>query len=214
MDKLQVQKMTIAFDQPILKDLDFQAESGDWITLIGKSGSGKSLFLKGLARLQKLESGQILLNDQNYQDYAVEEYRKKVSYVVQAAQLFGETVRDNLDLPYLVRKLKPDPTQQLAGLAQMDLASEYLDKPITELSGGQKQRIGLLRNLLFPPTVLLLDEVSTGLDEDTKALIWSVLEELHQNENNIILSVTHDHAEIEAAKQVYTFEAGQMRKIK
>lgn len=214
MDKLQVQKMTIAFDQPILKDLDFQAESGDWITLIGKSGSGKSLFLKGLARLQKLESGQILLNDQNYQDYAVEEYRKKVSYVVQAAQLFGETVRDNLDLPYLVRKLKPDSTQQLAGLAQMDLASEYLDKPITELSGGQKQRIGLLRNLLFPPTVLLLDEVSTGLDEDTKALIWSVLEELHQNENNIILSVTHDHAEIEAAKQVYTFESGQMRKIK
>ncbi|QIL50341.1 ATP-binding cassette domain-containing protein [Weissella coleopterorum] len=214
MDEIQVRNLTIAFEQPILKDLNFTASSGDWITLVGKSGSGKSLFLKALARLHLLNSGRISLNGINYQDYAIGEYRLNVSYVVQAAQLFGETVRDNLDLPFLVRKLAPDIQKQLNGLTQMDLSAIDLDRPITELSGGQKQRIGLLRNLLFPPKVLLLDEISTGLDEETKELIWSVLKQIHHDENNIILSVTHDHDEIKAAEQIYTFESGQMRKIK
>jgi putative ABC transport system ATP-binding protein len=194
-------------DRMILSNLSFSFQSGDWITIVGPSGSGKSTLLKLIAGLVTLSRGQILLNGQNALDYPIINYRQQVSYAPQAVRLFGQTVRDNLDLPFVVRGLKPDSASQISGLEQMVLSADYLDKPIVELSGGERQRVGVLRNLLFPPAVLLLDEISTGLDEATKTIMWAAIHRIHQKQASIVLSVTHDHDEMQQATQMMTIMA-------
>lgn len=203
--ELKVEKLGVSFEQVVFQNLNFDFNAGDWVTIVGKSGTGKSVFLKSLARLMDVTSGQIIFNGQDIQDLAIGTYRQQVSYAVQSASLFGKTVRDNLDFPFIVRDQAIDVQKQQAGLRQMDLPVAYLDHPITELSGGQRQRVGVLRNLLFPPEVLLLDEISTGLDAETKQLIWQVIQTMHQTEGNIVLSVTHDADEMASARDLIEF---------
>jgi len=210
MTTLQIKQLGYQIDQQWLwQGLNFTLHENDWVTIIGQSGGGKSTLLKVLAALQDAETGDILLDGVAISDIPVGEYRQRVSYAAQSAQLFGQTVRENLDLPFTVRQLTPDEDRQIAGLEQMQLDASYLDKAVTELSGGQRQRIGVLRNLLFMPKVLLLDEISTGLDAETKAVIWAYIRQLQAETHPIILSVTHDEGEIAQANQVFVLEHGQ-----
>ncbi|MCT7895369.1 MAG: ATP-binding cassette domain-containing protein, partial [Lactobacillus gasseri] len=98
----------------------------------------------------------------------------------QQPSLFGEKVADNLSFPYEIRKQAVDRERLLQLLHEVSLEADYLDKDITSLSGGEKQRIALIRNLIFLPKVLLLDEVTTGLDEDNKAIVHQLIERVHQ----------------------------------
>lgn len=109
----------------------------------------------------------------------------------------------------MVRQETVNEVNQREGLVKMGLPENYLDKAVSELSGGERQRIGVLRNLLFPPKVLLLDEISTGLDSETKTAIWQAIHALHDRENNIVLSVTHDEQEIAEAQTVLTLHEGE-----
>lgn len=193
----------------IWHDISFELHDGDWVTVVGPSGGGKSTLLKAIAGLQDITEGHIFLNDEDVMRLPIGDYRQQVSYATQSAQLFGETVRDNLDLPYLVRQQTPNEQQQIAGLEQMDLPADYLDKAVTELSGGERQRVGVLRNLLFPPKVLLLDEISTGLDAETKQVIWRAIHALHARERLIVLLVTHDEGEIADAQDILTIQNGE-----
>ncbi|MCM0583220.1 ATP-binding cassette domain-containing protein [Weissella diestrammenae] len=193
----------------ILNDMTFSYTSGDWITIIGPSGSGKSTLLKIIAGLTVATTGQIKLDNVMATDYPISDYRQQVSYATQSAQLFGNTVRDNLNLPYQVRQLVPDELVQKQGLSSMALPENYLDQEISQLSGGERQRVGVLRNLLFPPKVLLLDEISTGLDAETKAIIWQKIDRVHAQNHGIVLSVTHDESEI--LKATHKLELATMK---
>ncbi|KRN33434.1 ABC transporter ATP-binding protein [Weissella halotolerans] len=196
-------------EQVLFSDLNFAVTNDDWLTVIGESGSGKSTLLKIIAGLVDASTGLVLLNDKEEWTYPVDEYRQRVSYATQAAQLFGETVRDNLDLPFLVRKQEPDVKRQVALLEQVELPADFLDRNIHDLSGGQRQRVGVARNLIFAPDVLLLDEISTGLDADTKAAIWHLVEHMQAKAHFAVLSVTHDAQEIKSAKWTLKIEDGR-----
>ena len=196
-------------DRTILKDLNLKLASGDWVTVVGPSGTGKSTLLKIIAGLQDASDGDVVLDDTSTLTMAIGTVRQQISYATQSAQLFGETVRDNLDFPFLVRQETVNEVTQREGLVKMGLPENYLDKAVSELSGGERQRIGVLRNLLFPPKVLLLDEISTGLDSETKTAIWQAIHALHDRENNIVLSVTHDEQEIAEAQTVLTLHEGE-----
>jgi putative ABC transport system ATP-binding protein len=91
------------------------------------------------------------------------------------------------------------------------LPADYLDKKITTLSGGEKQRVALIRNLLFRPEVLLLDEVTTGLDEESKEIVHQLIARVHQ-EGTTIVQVTHDQEELAASKQLLHMEKGGVLK--
>ncbi len=91
----------------------------------------------------------------------IETYRQKVSYCFQQPTLFGETVYDNLLFPFTVRQEAFNQEKVVALLQQVKLPAAYLEKKIAELSGGERQRVALLRNIIFVPDVLLLDEVTT-----------------------------------------------------
>ncbi|MBL5904786.1 iron efflux ABC transporter ATP-binding subunit FetA [Serratia fonticola] len=191
-------------EQVILDAVSFTLKSGEFKLITGPSGCGKSTLLKIVSSLLSPTRGNIIFNGKNIDDVAPEEYRKQVSYCFQTPALFGDTVYDNLALPYQIRKLKPDEKKIRQDLALLALPDSMLKKGINELSGGEKQRISLIRNLQFMPKVLLLDEITSALDEDNKRNVNELIRRLVAEQGLGVLWVTHDKDEIAHADEVIT----------
>lgn len=196
-------------EKVILDDINLTIEKGGHLTITGPSGSGKSSLLRILAGLVSYNKGSLLFQGRDLKDMDPVLYRRQVSYCFQQPVLFGQTVRDNMIFPFEIRNISFDQEKVLSALSRLNLGHEFLDKPIKELSGGEKQRVALVRNLLFEPQVLLLDEVSSGLDEKTKKLVRTFLKELNSNGVTLI-EVTHDQAELEQAEQLLKIVGGRL----
>lgn len=200
MDTLSVKNIGMRYDVDVFREVTFSVSSGDWLTITGESGSGKSTLLKIIAGLQDATSGEVVLNGVSQWQQDIEIYREDVSYAMQMAQLFGETVQENLDLPFQVRQKPVDREHQIKLLNMVGLSASFLERDIHELSGGQRQRIAVIRNLLFPPKFLLLDEISTGLDAHSKAELWALITDMQTKYQFGVLAVTHDEEEIAQAR--------------
>lgn len=197
----------------VLHDLSMQVEAGDWITIIGKSGSGKSTLLKLIAGLISPTSGRILYQEQDISQLDPITLRQAVSYCYQQPILFGQIVADNLNFPFKIRHLKPDQTRLINSLQAVQLPAAYLNKKITELSGGEKQRVAMIRNLLFHPPVVLLDEVTAGLDADSKQAVHQLLVKAHE-EGTTLIQVTHEVDEIASAQHKLVLDNGGLHNEK
>src|SRR5699024_7909973 len=104
--------------------------------------------------------------------------------------LFGETVADNLAFPYQIRKQVMDTQRVVTALNNVGLSERTLHQPIIELSGGERQRVALIRNILFLPKVLLLDEVTAGLDENNKQIVHAWLRQLNEQDHVTTIMIT------------------------
>ena len=193
-------------DRQLLKPVSLQLYQGDCVLLTGPSGSGKSTFLKILASLITPTSGQIFFRNSEITTLKAEAYRLQVSYCFQTPQLFGQTVYDNLALPWQIRRQKPQRDKLVAALESVNLSPEMLNKPVEQLSGGEKQRVGLLRNLQFMPEVLLLDEVTSALDEENRLSILSLINRISAEEKVAVVRISHDVNDIQQAEQVLRLE--------
>lgn len=196
-------------EKPIINGINLQVNSGDYLTISGPSGGGKSTLLKLIATLLTPTSGEILFNNQAQASYPTTDYRKEVSYCFQQPTLFGETVQDNLAFPFLVRGKAFEQAKVDHLLDLVDLPELYLTKKITELSGGERQRVALIRNLIFLPKVLLLDEVTVGLDSASKAIVKKLIQRVHADGVTILL-VTHESDILAQAQQVIWIKEGKI----
>ena len=175
---LCLEKIGFQLDSKIILDnVTFSLQPSEFKLITGPSGCGKSTLLKIIASLLSPTSGTLFFDGKDYLTLSPEQYRQQVSYCTQTPMLFGETVYDNLKFPYLLRKIAVDEKKLAKDLDYFNLPNEILNKGINELSGGEKQRISLIRNLQFLPKVLLLDEITSALDEDNKI---KVNELIHQ----------------------------------
>ena len=195
-------------DRQILHDVNLTVNAGEHLTIAGPSGSGKSTLLRVLATLLTATSGTINFLGNNQATYEKINYRRQVSYCFQQPSLFGETVKDNLEFPFRIRSLDFDQTRAEQALASVDLKPALLNSRIRDLSGGEKQRVALTRNLLFTPQVLLLDEITTGLDTETKHIVYRLIDRMNTEESVTIISVTHDEGEIADAQRLVTIADG------
>ncbi|MBD8221431.1 iron efflux ABC transporter ATP-binding subunit FetA [Pantoea agglomerans] len=193
-------------DRQLLKPVSLQLYQGDCVLLTGPSGSGKSTFLKILASLITPTSGQLFFRNSEITTLKAEAYRQQVSYCFQTPQLFGQTVYDNLALPWQIRRQKPQRDKLVAALESVNLSPEMLNKPVEQLSGGEKQRVGLLRNLQFMPEVLLLDEVTSALDEENRLSVLSLINRISAEEKVAVVRISHDVNDIQQAEQVLRLE--------
>lgn len=198
-------------NKKIISDLSLEIKRNDFLTITGPSGSGKSTILKLIADLISPTSGTITFQNKNVNSYDPIQYRRQVSYCFQQPMLFGETVRDNLVFLFQIRKQKFDQEKAIKSLASVDLGTDFLTKKITELSGGEKQRVALIRNLMFKPQVLLLDEITTGLDKESKQIVHDLIQRVHKNDTTII-QVTHDNDEIQQAEKIIEIVEGKISK--
>lgn len=193
-------------DRQLLKPVSLQLYQGDCVLLTGPSGSGKSTFLKILASLITPTSGQLFFRNSDITTLRAEAYRQQVSYCFQTPQLFGQTVYDNLALPWQIRRQKPQRDKLVAALESVNLSGDMLNKPVEQLSGGEKQRVGLLRNLQFMPEVLLLDEVTSALDEENRLSVLSLINRISAEEKVAVVRISHDVNDIQQAEQVLRLE--------
>ncbi|PHP95617.1 iron ABC transporter ATP-binding protein FetA [Pantoea agglomerans] len=210
---LDVQDVAFSIgDRQLLKPVSLQLYQGDSVLLTGPSGSGKSTFLKILASLITPSSGQLFFRNSDITKLRAEAYRQQVSYCFQTPQLFGQKVYDNLALPWQIRRQKPQRDKLVAALESVNLSPDMLNKPVEQLSGGEKQRVGLLRNLQFMPEVLLLDEVTSALDEENRLSVLSLINRIAAEEKVAVVRISHDVNDIQQADQVLRLEPPEKEK--
>ncbi len=200
----------------ILNNISFDLHPGEFKLITGPSGCGKSTLLKIIASLLSPNSGEILFAGEDIATLNPEHYRQQVSYCAQTPALFGDTVYDNLIFPWQIRNQRPDPGVFLADLTRFQLPESILAKNINELSGGEKQRISLIRNLQFLPQVLLLDEITSALDESNKRNVNEIIHHYARDKQIGVLWVTHDKDEINHADEIITLmpHAGEMQEAR
>lgn len=196
--------------QRILQDITFSIDKGERVTITGPSGGGKSTLLKIIASILTPTKGNIVYKGEDVSEIDPIDYRKEVSYFFQNATLFDQTVRDNLAFPYEIRDEEFNETRSVSMLERLKLNRTYLDKAVKDLSGGEKQRVALVRNLLYKPEVILLDEVTSSLDAENKDIIYTILDELNEEDHMTILSVTHDEREINKADRIIRILDGKV----
>ncbi len=202
-----LQLENVGFDiggQTILNAVNLGIARGEFKLITGPSGCGKSTLLKIISSLLSPSRGEILFEGKEITALSPEAYRQQVSYCAQTPALFGDTVYDNLIFPWQIRGKQPEPDRFLSQLVQFGLPEETLSKSINELSGGEKQRVSLIRNLQFLPKVLLLDEITSALDESNKKNVNDIIHQYVRDKQVAVLWVTHDKDEISHADEVIT----------
>lgn len=197
----------------ILNKVNLEVQAGDFLTLTGPSGGGKSTLLKIIASLISPSDGEIIFEGQNQRDYEITTYRQLVSYCFQQPSLFGQTVADNLQFPFVIRNEASSQVQIEQALTKVNLPTSYLNKNITELSGGEKQRVALLRNTMFLPKILLLDEVTVGLDARSIEIVHQFIKQLWQEAGLTIIQITHNQTELSQVAKVLWLEEGSLSDV-
>jgi ATP-binding cassette subfamily B protein/subfamily B ATP-binding cassette protein MsbA len=181
-------------DVPVLKEVDFEAQPGEKIALVGPSGSGKSTIIKLLMRFYDVDQGSITLDGVDIRRFKLSYLRDQIAMVQQEPFLFNGTVRENI----LYGDLSADEDRMITA-AKAARAHEFIEnlpegyatwigERGVKLSVGQKQRIAIARALLKDPPIIILDEATSNIDTETEAKIQEALEYLIQNRTTFIIA--------------------------
>ena len=179
-----------------VNDVSFTVEEGEFITILGSSGCGKTTLLKMVNRLYEPDYGSIVLFGEDVSTVDVVKVRRRIGYVIQQIGLFPHyTVGDNIAVvPKLLKwgkdkiAARVDELLSMVGLEP----SEFRGRYPAQLSGGQQQRVGLARALAVDPKILLMDEPFGAIDSITREKLQSELSALHRETGKTFLFVTHD----------------------
>lgn len=208
---IRSEDLSKTFDSPggelkILKGLNFTVRQAEMIYILGRSGSGKSTLLNLLGGLDKPTSGRILFEGQDLSTFSEKGLaglrNTRIGLVFQFYHLLPElTVFENVLLPSMILG-RPNPTWARECLRKVQLYSRAEHYP-SELSGGEKQRAAIARALVNQPSVVLCDEPTGNLDEDTAGSVLNLLKELNQRDGQAFVIVTHDRPVTPANESVY-----------
>ncbi|HEM5984596.1 ABC transporter ATP-binding protein [Streptococcus suis] len=207
--------LTCKVSGPILKNLTFDIQEGEFFVLIGPSGSGKTTTLKLINRLIEQTDGDILFQGKRLKDFNLRDLRLETGYVLQQIALFPNmTVAENIALIPEMKGLGKDETlkktRELLTKVGLDPDS-YLDRLPKDLSGGEKQRIGILRAIIANPKVLLMDEPFSALDPISKGQLQDLIKDLHEEFKMTTVFVTHDMDEaVKLADRICLMKAGEV----
>ncbi len=203
----------------VLKGIDLQVDTGEWVALTGPSGCGKTTLLHVLGVLDKPTSGRILYFDKNTTGMGslrqAKLRRTQIGFVFQSSQLFPElTALENVMLAGRLNR-QSDTACRAAALAlieQMGVAHRLQHRP-AELSGGEQQRLAIARALINKPRIILADEPTGNLDASNAGEIIRLLEELREREKLTVVMVTHDRDLARRADRTMIMQDGKLRRL-
>ena len=189
-----------------LAGVDFEAARGEMVTVIGPSGSGKSTMLNLVGLLDTPSEGTVRLDSRDVTDFSedqlTEERRSEIGFVFQAFHLLPMlTAAENVELPSMWDTSRDRSDRAVDLLRRVGLGDRLSHTP-DELSGGQKQRVAIARALINEPDILLADEPTGNLDQDTGRTILDELTRLKNDEEVAIVAVTHDEQLVDYADRV------------
>ena len=192
-------------------DLSFEIRKGELFAFLGVNGAGKSTTINIICGQLKKDEGTVIIDELNLDDNLAK-IKKKIGVVFQASILDPQlTVKDNLEIKASLYGLSRKEIKSRVGeLAEILDFKSYLNRPLAKLSGGQKRRIDIARALLNKPDILILDEPTTGLDPQTRKMIWAVITKLRKENNMTVLLTTHYMEEASEADYVVIIDQGKM----
>ncbi len=205
------------FEKKALDDVSLEIQDGEFIGLIGHTGSGKSTLIQHLNGLVAPTSGEILLNGENiHQDKnRLKEVRRRVGLVFQYPehQLFEMTVYKDVAFGPTNLKFSEDKIRKntISALEAVGLGEEYYDQSPFDLSGGQKRRTAIAGILAMEPEVLILDEPTAGLDPKGREEILSLIQEMHQKRKMTVILVSHSMEDVaKMAERIVVMHQGKV----
>jgi ATP-binding cassette, subfamily B, bacterial MsbA len=198
----------------VLDNLSFEAKVGEKIALVGRSGGGKSTIINLIARFYEPQSGKILINNEDIQDYTSKSLRDHIAFVGQEVVLFDDTIYNNI--AYSVHNTTQEKVEQASKDAFCyDFIQAMPQKFETSigargmrLSGGQKQRISIARAILKNSPILLLDEATSALDTESEQYIQTALNKLMENKTTFIIA--HRLSTIINADKILVIDKGKI----
>lgn len=201
-----------------VSDVSISIEQGSFITILGTSGSGKTTLLKMVNRIHELTDGEILYFGENINDLNVNDYRRKIGYVIQQSGLLPhKTVEENIAIvPKMLKwdKQKIDNRiKELMDLVCLDYDT-YRKRYPRSLSGGEQQRVGIARALATNPSVMLMDEPFGAIDAITRSVLQKEIKSLQKKLKNTVLFVTHDVYEaFLLGKKIIVMDGGKIQQF-
>ncbi|HEL9645529.1 energy-coupling factor transporter ATPase [Streptococcus suis] len=206
-------KYDIAETEYILKDVSFHVKQGEWLSIIGHNGSGKSTTVRLIDGLLEAESGDIIISGDKLTIDNVWEKRCQIGMVFQNPdnQFVGATVEDdvafgleNQGLPLGEMRERVQHALNLVGMA------DFKDREPARLSGGQKQRVAIAGVVALRPDIIILDEATSMLDPEGRKELIGVVQEIKEKYQVTVISITHDLDEVALSDRVIVMKNGQV----
>lgn len=198
-----------------LKDVSFNIPKGQWTSIVGHNGSGKSTIAKLMIVIEKVKSGEIFYNNQAITDDNFEKLRKDIGIVFQNPdnQFVGSIVKYDVAFGLENHAVPHDEMHRRVSeaLEQVDML-ERADYEPNALSGGQKQRVAIASVLALNPSVIILDEATSMLDPDARQNLLDLVRKVKSEHNITIISITHDLSEAMEADHVIVMNKGTVYK--
>jgi ABC-type multidrug transport system fused ATPase/permease subunit len=212
--EIEFEQVAFGYDPayPILTDVSFKIKPGQFIGIVGPTGSGKSTVVSLIPRFYDVQSGVVKIDGQDVRDYKVKSLRDKIGYVLQDTVLFRGTILENIAFG------RPEATkEEIIAAAKLANADEFIshmpqgyDTMVGErgstLSGGQRQRIGIARVMVRNSPILLLDEPTAALDSESEKLVIDALQRLM--EGRTVIAIAHRLSTIRDANQIIVITGG------
>lgn len=188
------------FEKNALHDINIDIQDGEFIGIIGHTGSGKSTLIQHLNGILKPTAGRVIINGIDTKQKDLKELRRQVGIVFQYPehQLFEDTVKKDISFGLLKQGLSEEEIQQrvISALHSVGLDESILEKSPFELSGGQKRRVAIAGVVAMMPKILVLDEPTAGLDPSGRDEIFGYIKELHRDFNMTVILVSHSMEDI------------------
>ena len=198
----------------VLKEISFEVKNGQTIAFVGHTGSGKSSIINLFMRFYEFDRGQILIDGQDIKDYSQEALRKSIGLVLQEPFLYHGTIASNIRMYH--KELTDEDVRQAAAFVDVADFIESLpggyDHPVTErgstLSTGQRQLLAFARTIAAQPKILILDEATANIDQETEEMIQNSLKKMRQGRTTI--AIAHRLSTIQDADCIYVLDKGKI----
>ncbi len=216
--RLEVRNLSFQYpgaEKPVLSDISFTAEPGQMVALVGRSGSGKSTLANLIPRFYHHETGQILLDGVDVEQYKLRNLRRHIALVTQQVTLFNDSVASNIaygDLAGAPREAIEQAVEAAYAKEFIDKLPQGLDTEVGEngvlLSGGQRQRLAIARALLKDAPILVLDEATSALDTESERHIQAALDRVMEGRTTLVIA--HRLSTIEKADLILVMDQGRI----
>ena len=213
---IRFEHVSFSYDgkRDVLKDISFEVKNGQTIAFVGHTGSGKSSIINLFMRFYEFDRGQILIDGQDIKDYSQEALRKSIGLVLQEPFLYHGTIASNIRMYH--EELTDEEIRQAAAFVDVADFIESLpggyDHPVTErgstLSTGQRQLLAFARTIAAQPKILILDEATANIDQETEEMIQNSLKKMRQGRTTI--AIAHRLSTIQDADCIYVLDKGEI----
>ena len=214
---IELKNVSFRYDKTVeeyqIDTVSFHVKQGEWLSIVGHNGSGKSTVVRLIDGLLEAESGEIYIDGKQLTRETIWEIRSKIGIVFQNPdnQFVGATVEDDVAFGLENQGIpREEMLQRVEKAIEQVGMLEFKDREPSRLSGGQKQRVAIAGIIALRPTIIILDEATSMLDPEGREDLMAVMRELQKKFQLTIISITHDLSEIALSDRTLVFQKGKL----